>query len=52
MALSLTSPEKKVLGFVVLMTVLGLVMLGIQRWQARDRTAEGPEARATATKVP
>jgi len=31
MALVLTTQEKKVLGFVLLMVVLGLVMLGVRR---------------------
>lgn len=37
MPISLTSQEKKVLGFVILMTALGLVMLGVQGWQAPEK---------------
>ena len=55
MSIALTSQEKKVLGFVVLMVVLGLVVLGIKGWTA----APNPAGRAgifthqtAATKAP
>jgi hypothetical protein len=41
MPIALTSQEKKVLGFIVLMVALGLVMLGLKRLSAsKPKTAE------------
>ena len=52
MPISLTSQEKKVLGFIAVMTALGLVMLGVRHWNSPEPRGGKPAAPAVETKIP
>lgn len=49
LALSLTSQEKKVIGFIVVMAVLGLLMLGVKRFASPEPKADSRAVSAVPT---